>query len=357
MKRIFIAFVLILLTAVQALAQATFGAEFTFTNSLILSAQTDGHIVNNEQSEAHRDRMAEQALRSCGGCRAVREENAYGVETVKIIYPDGFYFVIATDPAVVEVQMKPQTTLEIARNRQRIERDIFGAARAVGMAPHQSTGGGHIHVGFLSSTQGDLMLLRNIIVDFANHSEIADGLLASDHWNSPPISALPKEKQDALARIIADVDRGVIKNTRALAQRIQNEVYDWHRADWSPTKKYQALNLTRIADRGWEDAEKTFEIRSIRPEKTGAEFEILARLFEGRIEYLKHLNKPIPLQIKAYGLYGNAEAKYESFARYVAESGLSFETFRRVFQFDNSSVASRTTVYKPFILCRRAVLF
>ena len=35
------------------------------------------------------------------------DADSYGVEVFKFVYPDGFYFVVATDVAAVEVQTRP----------------------------------------------------------------------------------------------------------------------------------------------------------------------------------------------------------------------------------------------------------
>jgi hypothetical protein len=350
---------LFFLISYGTLAQTTFGAEFTFTNAAINQAQSDGETVNNEESERHQDLMMEQVRRTCDGCRIIIEENKYEVEVYKVIYPDGWYFVIATDPAVVEVQTKPMTLADLKKQEQRIERDIFGAARAAGMAPSRSAGGGHIHFGYLSSTEGDLRLARNIIVDFANHPEMANGVLSEDTWNSTPISNLPEDRQKAFRQIIADVDSGKIKNIQELATQIQKRVYNWHRADWDPTEKYHALNLTRLANSEWSDAEKTFEIRSLEAQRNHIEFKLLTKLFEGRIEYLKTIKEPIPVTIpKQTGFFGgmSSSQKIDRFAKYVAESGVNFEDFKTNFDFGGlASAALAQKSYKAILLCRRVL--
>lgn len=344
----------VLVFALRAAAQATFGSEFTFTNSLIRGAQQGSHYVNNDESERHRDLMGARALATCDGCRLVNETNAYGVKVVKVVYPDGFHFTIATDPAVVEVQMKPVTNEEIAKNLHRIRRDIFGAAEFVGMKPDARVGGGHLHIGWLSATGGDLLLLRNFIVDFANHPGIASGLLAYDHFNSPPIQALPEDRQRAFRRIIMEVDSGLITTVAELARRIQTEVYNWNQANWNPPHKYHALNLVRIADNSWREPDKTFEIRSIRAQMSAEEFQMLTRLFEGRIEYLRHLGKPVPLRIPREQ---TPEQAFRQFSNYVARSGIRFAEFREVFRFYDAEIADATPSPKPVFLCRRVNLY
>ena len=349
LKIYLILFAVIILTGGQVFAQATFGAEFTFTNSAITGAQTQGNIVNNPESESHRDRMAEAALRTCGNCRLIKEENAYGVDVYKIMYPDGFYFVIATDPAVVEVQTKPMTTSEIKQNEARMRRDLFGAATSVGMAASpRGTGGGHIHIGYLSSTGGDLLLMRNIIVDFANHPELANGILANDHWNSPPIQALPQESQFAFKKIIDDFDAGRIRDIQTFASRIENEVYTWHRAGWNPPSKYQGFNVSRLANLEWNPSERTFEIRSIRPQQSIEQYEALTNLLEGRIEYLRSRRSPIALELRPRE---SVPQEYERFSKYTSEAGLDFAAFRQTMGLGGD--ARRVQIHAPLLLCFR----
>ena len=349
MKLLHVLFIFIFGLSIRVGAQATFGAEFTFTNAAVHGAQTQGNIVNNPESERHRDLLAEATLASCNGCRKIVTRNGYGVISYKIQYPDGFYFVISTDPAVVEVQTKPMTSAEAEKNRSRLERDLFAAAKSVGLAPSErGTGGGHIHIGYLSATKGDLDLMRNILVDFANHPEMANGILNNDHWNSPPVQALPPEKQEALAQIIKDYDAGLIHRIAEFAGRIQNEVYDWHRAGWGPTEKYQAFNITRLADPSWSPEERTFEIRSLRPQMSAAQFIALINLFEGRIEYLKTLKEPVALKIPK--AQTNREM-YTSFSKYVADAGIDFKGFRNIMRMAVNSGAYTVPVYPAKALC------
>jgi len=182
-----------LLTSVSAFAQITFGAEFTFTNNEIIARTQGVGQVINAATTIYRERMASAVRQACQECRFETLVNSYGVDTYKVIYPDGFYFVIATDPSVIEVQTKPATVEEIEKYQGRIQSHIFNAAKSVGLEPHNSTGGGHIHIGLASATQGSFLKTRNVIVDFFNHAEMAAGVLNADGWNSPPITMLPED--------------------------------------------------------------------------------------------------------------------------------------------------------------------
>lgn len=343
----------LLLFSLQSLADATFGAEFTFTNFRILNAQTSGHIVNNVESERHRDLMADRVRQKCKNCKTEIIKNAYGVDTVKVTYSDGFYFIIATDPSVVEIQTKPLRNHEIKKILNRIQTDIFDSAKEVGMAPQARVGGGHIHFGFQSAIEGDLFLMRNLIVDFANNSEIAMGVLSNSIYNSRPIALLPEGSIEAFKKIIDDVDHKKIRSARVLAERINKEVYNWHPLGWVPTEKYQALNLMRIASKTWDINEKTFEVRSLEAQKSAAEFELLTRLFQGRIDYIKHLNKAIELKIpdtKTSNLQ-----MFENVSKYVTESGIDYKEFESVMNFDvmRRAYSEHITPSAPILLCSK----
>ena len=72
-------------------------------------------------------------------------------------------------------------------------------------------GGGHINIGFASAFEGDALLLRNFIVDFANHPEMATGIFLHDWQNAKPIAGLSIEErktfQNAVQALIAEKSR------------------------------------------------------------------------------------------------------------------------------------------------------
>jgi len=310
----------------------TFGGEFTFTNNTIINASTtQDSIVNiDEAVEAQKAFLAE-VLKVCAGCREITQKNSYGVETHKIVYPDGWYFVIATDPAVVEVQTKPSTVATLQKIQARIQSDIFDAAKKAGVVPHTSVGGGHIHFDYTSSVEGNVLRLRNLLVDFANHPELALGIWSNDRFNSGPIANLPSSQRQAFEEIIEQVDTRKIRSVNTLTKEIRNRVYDYNIADWYPPQKYQAININRVGSKAFDISEQTIEVRSIRPQKSAAEFLAVVRVLEGRIELNK--TRTLPLALDKAKLH-SARIESDSITMkkhldYVAESGVSPEEYVR----------------------------
>jgi hypothetical protein len=310
------------LLSASVYAKAIFGAEFTFTNQSILVAQTFRHVTNNPISERFRDILAEKILRECDGCLGSEGTDRYGNKTYKIVYPDGFYIVVSTDPGVVEVQTKPLTVEEWVRQKDRLQKDLFDAATSLGIPPGQ-VGGGHIHMGLEGSVGSNLFLMRNLLVDFANHPELSLGVLHYDIRNAPPISALPEGQREAFAKIIAEVDSGQIDSPAGLARRIYYSVYGG-----PDFQKMNALNLSRIVESIWSESERTFEFRGIRPERNVEEFIILIRILEGRLSYLKTMKTPIPLAIPQFGNnQKTVKMKIENFVDYLLGTGVNLEEF------------------------------
>ena len=317
----------------SAWAQATFGAEFNFTNQLI-NDTAEGSYVNSPQSEAARDRLMRAVRVACPTCFIQAKENSYGVKTYRVTYQDGWYFDIATDPAVVEIQTKPSTVDEIKLHKERIQRHIFDTAKSVDLLPASEImgkgwAGSHIHIGAVSAL-GDgvaaVKLLKNFMVDFSNHPELAMGVFSADTANAPPLGMLPKAQRDAFAQICADVDSGKIRSINTFAKRVRKEVYNTTiMSDWSPPTKYQAFNINRIGDKAFDLLIQTFEIRAMRGQESSFDFLIQTELLEARIKYIqKHGNS---VEIKIPSVYMTEEAKAEAFYKYVTETGLSFDPY------------------------------
>lgn len=304
--------------------ELTFGAEFTFTNQKILKASnSSGSIVNIPEAVEAAEAFRDEVLRRCHGCSVLAETNSYGVTVYKVTYPDGWYFVIATDPAVVEVQTKPSTLETIRSLQTRMQTDIFDAAKTVGIVPDRDTGGGHIHFDYKASTDGNVRRLRNLVVDFANHPELAQGLWAFDFHNSGPIAALPPTQRKAFEQLIADVDSGVVKTAYQFVTRLRKEVYNYHKHGWEPADKYHALNVNRINDRRFAEESKTLELRSIRPQKSAAEFLALIEVIDGRVELNKTRSAPLELNLPRVGYYEGLDSKaFQKHLSYVAEAGV-----------------------------------
>ena len=306
----------------------TFGGEFTFTNPAIQAAQ-EGSFVNSDQSEGARDRMAEILKTRCAGgeCTLETIQNHYGVDTVRVTYRDGWWFQVSTDPAVVEVQTKAATYEQLLAMKERIQKDIFDVAKQAGMTPHENTGGGHIHIGMTSALDDSALLFRNFDADFENHSELSSGILSHDHSNSPPVAALTTEQKTKFAKVLADFDHGRLRTVRAFAKRLQADVYAQTPSGWDPPEKYHALNVTRIAGDDFPEAEKTFEVRSIRPQQSANDFLLETHLFEMRLLRLKQELRPIHYYENPAPL--TEAMKAARFYEYVHDAGLNWDDYKK----------------------------
>ncbi len=316
-----------------SLAQATFGAEFNFTNHTIAQA-ADSNYVNSTASETGRDRMMAQVRTSCSECRIVSETNHYGVTTYRVTYPDGWYFNIATDPAVVEIQTKPSTVEQLQKLQGRIQRDIFDTAQSVELQPAsqimgQSWAGSHMHVGLTSALgrgEGALKKLRNFAVDFSNHGELATGIFTQDTLNAPALFQLPEVEKARFRAIVADVDARRIRSANSFARRMRNEVYDFTPQATDPSTKYQALNLNRVGNKSFDLSSQTFELRSMRGQSSAEDFVILAELIDARLKYLESHG---PVAIALPETLMSEKAKMAAFYRYVTETGLDFTLYAK----------------------------
>jgi len=246
----------------------TFGAEFTFTNGKLWAASIGKkNVVRTVENEAARNAMTDVLLELCkrrGDCSISFSNDKYNHKVARVIYNDGWWFQMSLDPSVVEIQTKPSTLKELTAIKDRIQNDIFESAKKVDLQPDLHAGGGHIHIGHKSALDDDARLFRNFVVDYANHPELALGVLEDDLMNAPPIAALTAEQQEAFAEVIERFDQGKIKSIRRLAKEINENVFftNPHSAI-APPAKYQAMNLSRISY-WFPSADETIEIRALR---------------------------------------------------------------------------------------------
>lgn len=299
----------------------TFGAEFIFTNDEIREADQrhDGFPKIRLRKE-----LAEKIVTLCAQrtsfadhCNVINDGF-----TVRVAYSNGFWFEITTDEQVLEVQTKPSTFDEFHALRERLQRDLFDVAHQVGLQPDIFASGGHIHIGIKEAFGNDGRLLRNFFVDFANHPEIADGVLDLNYLNAPPLSAHSERVRDNLRKVLEEFDSSNDQSITNFARLINKKVYTEAIAPrvFVMPDKYQALNLRH---------KETIEIRSIRAQLDMDEFLKELKLFESRIAYVKKLTKD-GANIKYLGLSGNMKDKamVDAFYRYVRESGLDWNEYK-----------------------------
>lgn len=332
-----------------SLGAPTFGAEFTMTsNELIqapmLNAGTDDDISSNKGRELIA-KFAKIVAEKCGGCTVTPAQDRYGLPIYKVTLPDGFSFMITLDPAVIEVVPKAATLEGFKKLEPVLQKLIFETGKALNQAPQSSYGGGHVHIGISSAFGGNPVLFRNFFVDWLNHPDLMNAFTGSK-YNAPTFYDLPADRERAMREVIAEFDarlraEGFIERPERDAKRgfelmaefareVQKRVYTRTViAEWTPTEKYQALNVTRLADPEVPFDQKTIELRFFAGQKSVSEFIGLISMFEGRID---HLKKTIGLS-KYEGLrtYSAAEtaARLDRFAR---EAGTSSSDVRDAVQ-------------------------
>ena len=303
-------------------SEYTYGAELTFTNPRILEAQRalSSGTVNSEMSEDFQKQLIDRILHNCDECKLQRKVDKYGLEYGRIVYPDGWYFNVTLDPAVVEVTAKPIPDSKLAEYTKRLDRDLYASAQEIGLRPSRNTGGGHIHFGADAFFEGNPDYFRDFMVDMYNHSEIGSGILADDHYNSPPIKAHPAPNRNGFIEVINKYDQNPEGGIVGLGLEIREKAYNYQKANWGPTEKYQAINIERMVVEGFDASEETVEIRCIRPQQSAEQFGLIANLFKKRMNYLKRLrDSGTPVQFDHQtGMTG--EQKFESFIRFITQA-------------------------------------
>lgn len=310
--------------SIQAV-EPTYGAEFTLTNRKVYNADystVDAELVEVDANREAKEAMIKRLREVCKSrkCTVEMTKNHYGIEVGRVIYSDGFWFQVATDPGVIEIQTKPCTLKEWKKNQARVQRDIFDLGEEIGLKPNWNAGGGHIHIG-ASAFENDPLLLRNFMVDFFNHTEIPNGAMEEEPGQSLPFSELPVAKKKLFNKLLQQLDGKEITMDQFL-NSVSKDIYSTYFSDlkreWHP--KYVAFNIERMIDPAIPEGERTVEIRSIRTQLSADQFVKLTELFEKRMEFLKGLNRPIEFHNPKVPRL--LKEKAAMFHDYISEAGL-----------------------------------
>jgi hypothetical protein len=231
-----------------------------------------------------------------------------------VTYPDGRKILFAKDPNVVEVKTVPVRPGELAADLDFYEKEIFETARAVGLKSPKLDGpwnGGHIHVDIEEAFGGDPRKLKNFILDYIEHPELAGGVLVKDFYNAPAID--PLKQKEAIGQIVEALDHWAEKGEKVDAFKVLEL------AELGPFGKRDALNVNTVYN--------TLEIRGLRSQKSAAELLKVMRLIEARIKYTNGLPskqfRPRPIKM-------SPEEKRKAFRAYVEEAGLDYEEFKEL---------------------------
>lgn len=221
----------------------------------------------------------------------------------KFTSPNGWWFIVDTDPGVLEVTMKPMSADEIRLYKDDIQDAIFVSAANENLFPWEYMGGGHINID-LASFDDDYLWFRNFIIDYWNHNELAMGALGYDTHNALSFSQMDIHSRREIKAAIAAADagrfgrgrqaiEGLASAIRAVTDATQDQYWEkaWGRTGFSRRARNHDLNFDHIA----ESSSPRLEIRAVRPQKDMDVWLNQIELLEGRMEFLKTIRFPIPL--------------------------------------------------------------
>lgn len=273
------------------------------------------------------EKLRLELIRNCPAwnCKVETIKDKEKILRHRVTYKDGFYFDVSVDAGVLEVTAAPLVLGDWKKQRDRIQNHFFDPAAALGMTPAPDRGGGHIHMDG-KAFEADSRLLRNWIVDFHNHPEVAFGVLRHvKNKNGALWAHLSEQTQAALRGVIKrfdfDLKAGNQWSSTRLAQAIYDEVQaPAHQRGEVEQARYFALNFERYITE--EGESRTVEIRSVKPPSSMDEFLLQAGLVDRRIEYLKGKTELIAFKPGVRNWDGNhPEEAVAQFDQYLTEMG------------------------------------
>ena len=264
-------------------------------------------------------RLQKRIKKLCPECRFEEvTQRGYGIEDLKatrVIYPDGWWFQLAGDPLVAEFQHKPSTPSELTRNEGRLKNHLFRAAAEIGLKPSQGWdvfSSNHVNIGTrLFEGRGDWM--RDFIVDFYNHYELAMGVWLDDPWNAPTLMKDPEQRM-AFQKAIEDFDampdnQRTVKN---LVKILHKRVLTGHN---------RALSL-RNARRSVKSFARRLELRANRASISADHYLTTVKILQARIDYLKNRDERVPFENQEPSR--DRSVHLERYRAYVEESGFDW---------------------------------
>ncbi len=294
--------------------------------------------------------LAEHIRKNCQGCsfsevKHPQRRRRNPSIAYRFTYPGGWYFQVNSDFTAVEIQMSPLDSEEIERVKTILQRDLFEAAKGLGLKPptFDLVSGGHINISFDKAFKDNPRLLRNFMVDQFNHSELATGVFLNDPFNArSPMNSSRKRKM--LASIIERFDRGEITTSTELSREFMRVI----------GKNKGFIDLGTIIDPHIPEGTKRVEVRAHRAQKNADEYLKLTQLYDKRLAYLESLETDIAFIDKPPAIL--ARRKIESFYRFVTESGADWNDYVRFLPERYQSIASRIADFLKSLECRVKII-
>ncbi|MEN0057214.1 MAG: hypothetical protein AAGB31_00130 [Bdellovibrio sp.] len=306
-----------------------FGIEWTFTNKeIIAEAKKEGNYAVALFSNTNaRDKLLKKILKKCSTCTLATESNRYFDNEPKYNIQFNLETAVSIDIDPWVIEINGHAVAKDFQKNAEFYKLIFQSADEIGLHPHERIGGGHIHIDFKTAFQGDEQKARNFIVDLLNHPELAMGLLSKDFLNAAPLAMLPQNQQELFQEILTKYDAGRISFDQFIVE-INEKVYQvsYDEFDPEPSKKYQAVNLTRA---GSHSKARTIELRFFRPPKSFEEFLLQIDLIERRIEFVNQISGRIAYIPKNFrNNFPTANQLAKRFSEFLLEMGQDSEKFK-----------------------------
>lgn len=267
------------------------GYELTFTNpELIEAGAARGELEDDTLANlAACDAFARELHESVGEHEHVVEDDGHGFPCHRFRFPDGYWIKLEIDPWVVEVTGQHLTIDGYREIAPRLEQ-VFTSAARVDLFPHERIGGGHIHID--RNSFGSELAIRNFLVDYFNHPELALGVLGFDPLNAAPLATAPMTSVEELRWALSRFDANQL-DLAGFLEHLRTKVYTYA-SPLLPARarrsKFQAVSV---------DHPSTIEIRALRPQRSFAEFLGLLDLFASRIDALDGQG-PIPYRHRSW---------------------------------------------------------
>lgn len=348
--------------------EPTWGAELTFTSDAQEQSKDYGPNGDKPWSTENQEAMekflavAKKELKGRSDVVSIQhlsDADKWGNDVVRVKYADGFSFDVTMDPFCLEVIPQYGTLGHFKKNKNRIQKDIFGLMKKIGLEPRRDTGGGHLHMGAQSAFGDNVLLFRDWLVDKANHSELSTGAMEKDYSNSFPLVKLTKSQRLRFEEWVKEVDVGRYRAVdidpvrKAASDFIAEVLFEKKVPTGKEILKYKDLEVELLRmgkvdfskvspNNTWAEyaawvqydpdnvpkGARTAEIRHlIAPENADHLIDNIT-LLQGRLQYLKNKNEPIQLsQEFLSGKIPSAKDGAQRFYLYLLESGVEPRKF------------------------------
>ena len=319
----------LLLAPLPAMAwPPTYGAEFELTSGVLQNAPEFDKTKASQSEEKKAQMLFVEKMRArclAAGC-AVSEVRGKWDQDYVVTFADGWWFKVSYDPSCVEITFKPSALSDLDARTKLINVQIFGTGVEAGfkVKPDRTS---HFNMGVRSAFNDNGREFLKFFVDYANHPDLALGSLGRDDDNAPSLSILGAEQRSALSEIVNEVNSGELVTIQEIAKAIQNRVYTKsYNAAWGGANHYQAIGLKYVNRTDLRSADAPMELRSVWIQKSGEQFNLVAKLIEGRIQYLKTSKQPIVYHPSDKTNSNVGDLKTRFFV-YVEETGMRYEDF------------------------------